>query len=126
MSTESLAHLLGGQWVGATQGYASPAHIWEITLRGARLRIATRWEGQQAVTTLDGGVLPDGVGFAISAGRFRALLLGPQHFVVPGWDTNDTRGGQGPSYDVIFSRPGLAELAAPAAYRRYLTGARGA
>lgn len=126
MHAESLAHRLTGQWVGATQGYASPAHVWEITMRGSRLRIATRWEGQQAVTPLDGSLLTDGAGFSISAGRFRAILLGPQHFVVPGWDTNDTRGGKGPSYDVIFSRPGLAELAAPAAYRRYLTSAGGA
>jgi hypothetical protein len=38
--------------------------------------------------------------------------------VIPGWDTNDKRGGEGPAYDVVFSRPGIAELVAKAVWLR--------
>ena len=110
---------LAGQWVGATQGHPMPAHVWEITGRGGRVRIATRWEHSRAVTVLEGRMLDDGSGFAIGQ-RFTALLLGPQHFVVPGWDTNDTRGHRGAAFDVIFARPGIAELVAPRLYQRWV------
>jgi hypothetical protein len=39
--------------------------------------------------------------------------------VIQKWDTNDIRGGKGRAYDVIFSRPGIAELSAVEAYRRF-------
>jgi hypothetical protein len=126
MADERAALLFAGEWVGATQGCPAPAHLWSIAVRRARLLITTRWEGGHGVARLNGQLLPDGAGFAIDGTRFRALSLGPQHFVVPGWDTNDTRGGEGAHFDVIFARPGVAELAAPAVYRRYLTLARGA
>lgn len=126
MARAQFAQLIAGEWIGATQGYPSPAHVWSIIVRGTRLAISTRWEGQQTLARLAGQLLPDGDGFLLNGGGFRALMLGPQHFVVPGWDTNDTRGGQGAQFDVLFSRPGLAELAAPAIYRRYLSTARGA
>jgi hypothetical protein len=113
-----------GQWVGATQGHPMPAHIWQITRQGARLTIATRWEDSAQVTLLHAELAA--IGFTFSGGRFRAIALGPQHFVVPGWDTNDARGGVGPHFDVVFARPGIAELAAPARYRRYLSTAGGA
>jgi hypothetical protein len=114
-----------GQWVGATQGHPMPAHIWEITQRGERLTIATRWEDGSQVLRFQARLLPDGAGFTLGDGRFRAVVVGPQHFVVPGWDTNDARGGVGPHYDVVFSRPGIAELAARAVYQRYLKAAGG-
>lgn len=115
---------LSGQWVGATMGHPMPAHIWQIAQQGNRLLIATRWEESGEVVQLHARL--DADGFVLGGGRFRAIILGPQHFVVPGWDTNDARGGRGPHYDVIFARPGIAELAAPARYRRYLTTAGGA
>jgi hypothetical protein len=114
-----------GQWVGATQGYPMPAHIWEITQQGARLTIATRWEDGPQVQRFQARLLPDGSGFALGD-RFRAVALSPQHFVVPGWDTNDARSGSGPHYDVLFSRPGIAELSARAVYERYRRAAGGA
>jgi hypothetical protein len=123
MASDKIGQLIAGEWIGATQGHPAPAHLWSIAVRGTRLTISTRWEGQQTMTRLSAQLLADG--FLINGG-FRALILGPQHFVIPGWDTNDTRDGQGEPYDVIFSRPGLAELATPAAYRRYLSTARGA
>jgi hypothetical protein len=114
-----------GQWVGATQGCAMPAHIWEIAQQGQRLTIATRWEDAPRVHRFYGRPLADGTGFTLADGRFRAVALGPQHFVVLGWDTNDARGGVGPHYDVIFARPGIAELAARAVYERYRKTAGG-
>ena len=52
-------------------------------------------------------------------GKVKAVLIGTQHFVVRGWDTNDTRGGVGPHYDVVFARPGLAELQSGAVWEAF-------
>lgn len=106
-----------GRWVGETQGHAAPAHLWEISKRGRWLQIDTAWEGQASA----GGMraTPSADRAALQIGSFTAVLLDPQHFVIPGWDTNDTRGNVGPAYDVIFSRPGIAELSAERAYQRW-------
>jgi hypothetical protein len=106
-----------GRWIGETIGHESPAHVWEISVQGAQLRIQTRWENQAAAEgPWSARLLPDGNGFRL--GRFTATLVDAQHFVIWGWDTNDTRGGQGPDFDVVFSRPGVAELTAHSAYAR--------
>jgi hypothetical protein len=98
-----------------------PAHIWEIRQQGASLRLSTRWEHATNAATFSGWLLPDQPAFTIRGSKmFRALLLDRQHFIVPGWCTNDARGGNGPDYDVVFSRPGIAELTARQAYIRYL------
>ena len=96
---DTAALTFSGPWIGEAIGCDSPAHVREIEVSGRSLRIRTRWEGDAV----------------------KAVPVDPQHFVIPGWDTNDTRGGIGPAYDVVFSRPGVAELSALAAYRRYLT-----
>jgi hypothetical protein len=107
-----------GPWVGETQGYdGSPAHIWKITVSGDRVTIEARWEHEKKGGTLYGQMTKDEPAFTI--GKARAELLGPQHFIICGWDTNDTRGGVGPNYDVVFSRPGLPELQAEAHWRAY-------
>jgi hypothetical protein len=114
-------HLFTGRWIGETQGYAMPAHIWEITQQGYGLLISTRWEDATNVASFFGRLVPNQQSFTISGKRiFRAILVDKQHFVVPGWCTNDVRGGTGPDYDVLFSRPGIAELTARHAYDRYL------
>jgi hypothetical protein len=120
MSTIQPIHL-AGRWVGESQGCASPAHIWEIEQQGERLIIRTRWENASAETRLFGRIIAGTNAFSI--GSVHALILGPLHFVAPNWDTNDIRGGVGPSYDVIFARPGLPELTAGAAYVRWRAGA---
>jgi hypothetical protein len=112
---------LAGRWIGETQGCDSPAHLWEIEQQGDRLIIRTRWESGRNETRLDGRLIPDEAAFRI--GTMRAVLVDALHFVVPGWDTNDIRGGVGPAYDVVFSRPGLPELTAGAAYARWRAGA---
>jgi hypothetical protein len=104
-----------GRGIGATQGCDMPAHVWQITQRGRSLTIETQWEGEGAgrVMRMYGRVVPDEPAFTLGD-EFRATLVDPQHFIIPAWDTNDTRGGEGPHYDVVFSRPGIAELTARA------------
>ena len=97
-----------------------PAHLWEITLFGPNLRINTRWEGETHSIQFIGRPISGQAAFTI--GRSKAILLDRQHFVVPDWCSNDRRGGNGPSYDVVFSRPGIAELTARAVYRRSQQG----
>lgn len=104
-----------------------PAHIWEITQHTTHLLyIATRWEDTPRVSTFIGHILPNEDAFAINpsavfggAPDWKAVLVDPQHFIISGWDTNDVRNDEGPDYDVVFSRPGLAELAAHAVWLLY-------
>ncbi len=120
-TSELQPHLFTGRWIGETQGYGMPAHIWEITQQGYGLLVATRWEDGTNVATFLGRLIPGPPVFIISGRRqFRGILVDKQHFVIPEWCTNDARGGSGPDYDVVFSRPGIAELTARQAYARYL------
>jgi hypothetical protein len=110
-----------GQWIGETQGCESPAHIWEIRQRWSWLELYTHWEGEAPSRyPMHAELIPGEPAFMIRGTEtFTATLVDPQHFVIPGWDTNDMRGGEGPAYDVVFSRPGLAELTAREAYLRF-------
>jgi hypothetical protein len=122
---ESVANLFIGRWVGETQGCAMSAHIWEIGKRGKNLVLTTRWEGKTIVSQFQAKIIPGEFAIKIERGRTaKAILLDKQHFVIPGWCTNDTRSGVGPSYDVVFSRPGIAELTAATVYARYLETGR--
>jgi hypothetical protein len=83
--------------------------------------ISTRWEDATNVASFFGHLVPNQQSFTISGSKlFRAILIDKQHFVIPGWCTNDAREGIGPDYDVVFSRPGIAELTARQAYAQYL------
>jgi hypothetical protein len=118
------ASAFAGPWIGETMGHDSPAHVWEIKLVGRTLHIFTQWEGEMSVApAYYASVLADAPAFIFPnmahGHEVKAVLVDPQHFVIAGWDTNDTRGGKGPDYDVVFSRPGIAELGAQEAYRRY-------
>ncbi|MCW1966639.1 MAG: hypothetical protein KIH69_000800 [Anaerolineae bacterium] len=117
-----------GTWIGETQFdstethlKASPAHLWEIRQWGDTVSIESRWEGEDAVAQLNGLLSPDQKSFVYIGDkrRFEAHLLDTQHFIIPEWDTNDIRGYTGPDYDVVFSRPGVAELTAHAAWLKY-------
>jgi hypothetical protein len=110
-----------GTWIGETQGYdESPAHIWEITQHGYTLEISTRWENENELCHLRADLSEDDVSFEISGYKksFRAHILDSQHFIIKGWDTNDIRGHTGPDYDVVFSRPGIAELTAHSVWKK--------
>jgi hypothetical protein len=111
------AQLLAGRWIGETQGYSMPAHIWEISVKGNRLIVLSRWEDEQKTTRLIADMVAEEPCFKL--GRFIGYLIGTQHFVIPKWDTNDTRGNHGPDYDVVFSRPGLAELQAHDIWKKF-------
>ena len=114
---ETHAALFAGRWIGETQGYDAPAHVWEIAQDRHNLLIDTRWEGEGRSMRLHASALEDAPAFSL--GDHTAVMIGTQHFVIRGWDTNDTRGGQGPHYDVVFSRPGLAELQAAEAWAEF-------
>lgn len=122
MVTDGLQpHFFTGRWIGETQGCVMPAHIWEITNQGYGLLIATRWEGETKVVTFVARLVSGEPAFTILGSEHsKAILIDKQHFVIAGWCTNDTRGGTGPDYDVVFSRPGIAELTARQAYAQYL------
>ena len=115
-------HDFTGRWIGETQGYPMPAHIWEITQQPYGLLIATRWEGETKVVTFFAQVVSGEPSFIIPGSQrgSKAILVDKQHFVIAGWCTNDMREGIGPDYDVVFSRPGIAELTARQAYHQYL------
>lgn len=51
-------------------------------------------------------------------GMGKATLVDKQHFVIPGWCWGTLRAEDGKkgNFDVVFSRPGIAELTARAAY----------
>ncbi len=120
-SNELKPHLFTGRWIGETQGVAMPAHIWEITQHGFGLMISTRWEGKTQVASFFGRLVPNEPAFLVGGDHdSKAILVDKQHFVIAGWCTNDARGGVGPAYDVVFSRPGIAELTARQAYALYL------
>jgi hypothetical protein len=106
-----------GSWVGETQEGEMPAHLWEITQIGKRLHIQTRWEGEEKSALFTAQVVEGG--FELTLSRAMAILVDAQHFIIPGWDTNDARNHEGPDYDVVFSRPGLAELTAQAVWLRW-------
>jgi hypothetical protein len=125
------ANAFAGPWIGETMGHDSPAHVWEIKPAGRTLHIFTQWEGEMSVAPAYSATLlagePAFVFPYMAHGReMKAVLIDPQHFVIAGWDTNDTRGGIGPDYDVVFSRPGIAELGAQDAYRRFIAEKRSA
>lgn len=112
-----------GRWIGETQGWEMPAHIWEISRQGSYLSVATRWEGEPQTRggSFYAEIVPGEFAFQIgSLSHEKAILIDKQHFVIPEWCTNDTRNNEGPNYDVIFSRPGIPELTAQEAYLRYL------
>ena len=107
-----------GLWVGESMGVeSSPAHLWRIRQEGSDLFIYHRWEGEthEKHDNFRGVLGPDERSFTFLSKT--AYLIDDDHFVVPGWDTNDIRGGKGPAFDVVFSRPGLAELSARAVWK---------
>jgi hypothetical protein len=114
-------HHLAGPWIGETQGCDSPAHLWSIEQHGEQLSIETTWEGQKGNCPMYGALHENEDTFTVvGSGTHIAHILDPQHFVIEQWDTNDIRDGVGPNYDVVFSRPGIAELTANEAWLRFV------
>lgn len=115
-----------GLWVGESMGIeSSPAHLWRMRQDGSQLFIYHRWESeaQEHSSHFVGSVADDMRSFTFLTNKI-AFVIDDEHFVVPGWDTNDIRDGQGPAFDVVFSRPGLAELQARKVWERWFAQAR--
>lgn len=111
-SLSQRAWQFSGRWIGETQGIDRPAHIWEITQEGSRLVIENLWEGQTEFRKMGSYLVEDEAAFDLSGTGFKALMLDPQHFIIPGWDTLYEGDRLIGAYDVVFSRPGIAELTA--------------
>jgi len=107
-----------GRWIGETQDCPSdrPAHIWEITERGEYVDIDNLWEGDPQFRTMWAKLVPDQAAFALSE-KHKAVMIDPQHFVIVGWDEIAENAQNINAYDVIFSRPGIAELTAHQVWR---------
>ncbi len=108
------SQLFQGSWIGRSIGVESPAHVWDIDVTLIYFQLKTRWENQTSLFDMTGYPVSDEPAFKV--GNSVATLIDSQHFVIPKWDTNEVRGGKGPAYDVVFSRPGLAELTAEQVY----------
>jgi hypothetical protein len=107
-----------GRWIGETQDCPSnrPAHIWEITERGTWADIDNLWEGDPQFRTMTAQLVPDQAAIELSENH-QAIMVDPQHFVIVGWDAITENNQIVAEYDVIFSRPGIAELTAHQVWR---------
>jgi len=112
------AQQFNGPWIGETTGADAPAHVWEITVIGIHLRIDTWWEGFPQHDTLYGTHVDGEAAFNLDYYAKLARMVDPQHFVIVGWDSKHSPTAE-EAYDVVFSRPGVAELSAQEAYRRF-------
>jgi hypothetical protein len=116
--------LFAGQWIGESMGIdTSPAHLWRIEQQGRNLYIYHRWEGEVqdhpgrfwAYTSEDSTCFYRDY----KEEQLWGELIDPDHYVLAAWDTNDVRGHSGPAYDVVFSRPGVAELESENSWRAW-------
>ena len=113
-----------GQWIGETQGEEMAAHLWKITQQGLYLQIETSWEGDTDTAIFHAQAIPGEPAFQIPGLEYEAVatLLDSQHFVIPNWARPYRKNPDGTraSLDVVFSRPGLAELTARSVYLQSL------
>ncbi len=100
-----------GRWIGETQEVDRPAHIWEIRQVGEYVEIDNMWEGDKSFRPMRGRLLEGEAAFALS-NVHHAVLVDSQHFIIPGWDSLYEGDKLVAEYDVVFSRPGIAELMA--------------
>jgi hypothetical protein len=69
------------------------------------------WEGDPSFRTMSGRLVEGQAAFALS-NVHRAVMVDPQHFIIAGWDTLYDGDKLIAEHDVVFSRPGIAELTA--------------
>jgi len=100
-----------GRWIGESQGVDRPAHIWEIRQVGKYVQIDHMWEGDPWFRPMTGQLVEGQAAFDLSDTQ-RAVMVDPQHFIIAGWDTIYDGDKLIAEYDVVFSRPGIAELTA--------------
>lgn len=100
-----------GHWIGESQGVDRPAHIWEIRQVGEYVEIDNMWEGDPSFRSMSGRLVEGQAAFDLSE-THRAVMVDPQHFIIAGWDTLYDGDKLIAEQDVVFSRPGIAELTA--------------
>lgn len=100
-----------GRWIGESQEIDRPAHIWEIRQTGRFVSIDNLWEGETSFRKMTGTLIEGEAAFTI-IDTYRAVMVDPQHFIIAGWDTIYEGEELVARYDVVFSRPGIAELTA--------------
>lgn len=108
-----------GQWIGQTQGQKTLAHLWEIRQIGLYLAISTRWEGETSLNYFHAQMVQNEPAFRIpNADNAKAILISKYHFVIPEWcwDLVERPDGIKVKHDVVFARPGIAELTARSVY----------
>ncbi len=101
---------LNGEWVG--EGAASSSTIWQLHVQGGRAILAKFSAGlPQPAALFDCQLAATPFTFALGeqCDEFLGFALDAYHFVLRGLDEGN---------DVIFSRPGLAELTAHNVYQR--------
>lgn len=99
-----------GRWIGESQGVDRPAHIWEIRQVGEYVEIDNMWEGDPSFRSMSGHLVQGQAAFDLE--DHRAVMVDPQHFIIAGWDTLYDGDKLIAEQDVVFSRPGIAELTA--------------
>ena len=100
-----------GRWIGESQGVDRPAHIWEIRQVGEYVEIDNMWEGDPSFRPMSGRLVQGQAAFDLSD-VYRAVMVDPQHFIIAGWDALYDGDELIAENDVVFSRPGIAELTA--------------
>jgi hypothetical protein len=100
-----------GRWIGESQGVDRPAHIWEIRQVGDYVEIDNMWEGDPSFRPMSAHLVEGEAAFDLSEVH-RAVMVDPQHFIIAGWDMLYDGEELIAEHDVVFSRPGIAELTA--------------
>jgi hypothetical protein len=103
-----------GQWVGESMGRETAPWLWRISIHHNAVFIYPRDESGADAGYLSGQLDASGAGFVLyDQTRYAgaARVLDADHFLLAGFDAHEDA-----SNDVVFSRPGLAELNARAVY----------
>jgi len=106
---------LAGIWIGNTRDDLV-LHHWRIEQRGDEIGIFITLDLSAALNMKSGPIYFHTARLVKGAMRIHsqppvdAVFVDAEHFVLPNWDE---------SGDMMFSREGLAELTAPAAWERY-------
>jgi hypothetical protein len=96
-----------GRWVGKTQGFSRPLHIWQFSKKDSVLVIETWWDSAPGEKDhFTGKLSADGKQLILyKDGREcnRATILSLQSFIIPNWDPGSREENVGP-FDVVFTK----------------------
>jgi hypothetical protein len=104
--------VFGGEWIGESMRVGSELTLhWRIIQREANLFVYPHIDGMESADNYFSGVLWVGdFAFRLNSDTHNtgasACLIDTDHFVLLGWELTP----DGARHDIVFSRPGLAEL----------------